>query len=181
MPWHYCHRPHAFRRNQHAQHAQQNQHGQQNQHASEVNQHAQENQHACTCSSNAKPSADTQQCTDEISVAIEVSPHVPQATKDNAFCKESEVFNSNDNSEAHPYTVLIPSNISSGTDGIIRICHARQSIIHSTQSLTPQSSSTGHTAFQGLDTDLPDTDLPIYRQSTNSLFQQWSSCTQHLL
>jgi len=33
MPYHYCHQPRAFWRNQHAQHAQQNQHEQQNQHA----------------------------------------------------------------------------------------------------------------------------------------------------
>jgi len=50
---------------------------------------------------------------DAISIAIDVSSHVPQATKDNAFCRESAtVFNIDYNFAAHPSTVLMPSNIS---------------------------------------------------------------------
>jgi len=43
-------------------------------------------------------------------ISIDVSPHVPQATKDNAFCRESALFNIDDNFAAHPSTVLMPSN-----------------------------------------------------------------------
>jgi len=60
-----------------------------------VKQHAQEHQHACACSSIAKPSAGYAAMYDAIS--IDVSPHVPQATKDNAFCRESALFNIDDN------------------------------------------------------------------------------------
>jgi len=71
---------------QHAQHAQQHQHEQQSQHA-EVKQHAHTGTPTCLHQFlNRQAFCRCAAMYDAISVAIDVSPHVPQASKDNAFC-----------------------------------------------------------------------------------------------
>jgi len=61
---------------------------------------------------------------DEISGAIDVSfsPHVPQATKDNAFCIDSAAFNSDDNFAAPSIDSLDECHqISPGIRGLLLI------------------------------------------------------------